>query len=105
MFRRTRGSPRPKPWLLLAAIVRSAAAFGFGFGHSIGDAEAPRHFLRPAQQPGIEAAARDQHVVKRFADVLPPSRMMLACAIRRIISLMKAALTPFVRCAASATTA
>ena len=35
MFRRTRGSPRPKPWLLLAAIVRSAAAFGFGNGATV----------------------------------------------------------------------
>src|ERR1700754_2433423 len=36
---------------------------------------------------------------------LPPSRRMLACATRRISSLMNAALTPLVRCAASLTTA
>src|SRR5450755_284651 len=37
--------------------------------------------------------------------VVPPPRAMLACAIRRISSLMNAALTPLVRRAASPTTA
>ena len=68
------------------------------------------HFLRAAQQLDVELAAREQHVVQRFADIgrfdcRAAVASDAACAMRRISSLMKAALTPLVRCAASRTRA
>ena len=68
------------------------------------------HFLAPPSSltlslPPVNSMSSSASLISPDSTVLPPSRAMLACATRRISSLMKAALTPSVRCAASPTTA